>query len=165
MEIKIKIKGLPVMPVGKFKEFQGGLKTSDIRKIDKLKKSIRRLGIIMPVFVWKNSILDGHQRVNAVTEMLAEGDTLVGKGLPYLEIKAASRKEAAEMVLAYSSEYARITGQGLAEFIEEFDLKTSELEEFTELKADFHAIQGDGEKEFDENIEIKNKCPKCGFEF
>jgi hypothetical protein len=153
------------MSIDKFKEFQGGLKSSDRMRIDKLKRSIRRLGIIMPIFVWENSILDGHQRVNAITEMLKEGDTLEGNALPYLKIQAKSRKQAAEMVLAYSSEYAKITGRGLAEFIDEFELKVGDLEEFTELRASFEQMKTDDEKEFDENVETKHKCPKCGFQF
>ena len=118
-------------------EFQGNLKDISQAQLDKLKKSILTAGIIMPIFTWKNKILDGHQRLKAVRDLLKEGHTLPKNSLPCLEVDAKDRKEAARAVLLYSSKYAVMSKEGLAEFSADFGLDMPEIGEIADLEVDF----------------------------
>ena len=145
MEIKIKVKGTELMEIDRFFNFQGNLKKLSDEAKEKLKNSILRNGFNAPIFVWKGKkyILDGHQRITAVKELLSEGHTLEGDKLPFIEIEADNKKQAAEMVLSYNSQYGEITDKGLETFLIDFDLDIKELGEIVNLDIDLSKIDFD----------------------
>ncbi|MBU0992387.1 MAG: ParB N-terminal domain-containing protein, partial [Proteobacteria bacterium] len=124
-EINITCKGSKYMPLDQLKNFQGNLKTLPVSELDKLKGSIMKHGFSFPVFVWNDSILDGHQRTFAVKKLMDEGYTI--GNIPVVEIEAGSRTEAAEKLLILNSHYAHITEDGLSEFLSANELDINEI--------------------------------------
>ena len=96
-EIKITCNGSRYIEIGKLKNFQGNLKELSEKEFEKLRKSILKHGFSFPVFVWKNNILDGHQRIFVTNRLLNEGYTI--KDIPIVDIDAKDRTEAAEKLL------------------------------------------------------------------
>ena len=99
--------------------------------ITKLKNSLKENNFVQPFNVWEDSkgviwILDGHHREKALTQLEAEGYE-IPETLPANFIDCKDKKEAAKMVLLYSSIYAKITNDGLGEFLDDFDLDLSNL--------------------------------------
>jgi len=99
--------------------------------ITKLKNSLKENNFVQPFNVWEDSkgviwILDGHHREKALTQLEAEGYE-IPETLPANFIECKDKKEAAKMVLLYSSIYAKITNEGLGEFLDDFDLDLSNL--------------------------------------
>ena len=153
MNIEIKVKGCPLKQVGEFKEFQGALKELSPEAKMKLKSSILRNGFNSPIFLWAghNSILDGHQRIVVISELIAEGHTLNDNLLPYVEIEADNEKQAAELVLSYNSQYGEITEKGLDLFISDFKLDIPELRGFLNLSPEL-SIMEEPEKVLEEVV-------------
>jgi len=107
------------------------LKDIGDRGIEKLKNSLKENNFVQPFNVWQDSkgtiwILDGHHREKALTQLEAEGYK-IPETLPANFISCKDKKEAAKMVLLYSSIYAKITNEGLGEFLDDFDLDLSNL--------------------------------------
>lgn len=99
--------------------------------ITKLKNSLKENNFVQPFNVWEDAkgviwILDGHHREKALTQLEAEGYE-IPETLPANFISCKDKKEAAKMVLLYSSIYAKITNDGLGEFLDDFDLDLSNL--------------------------------------
>ena len=116
--IKITCKGSGAMPLDDFINFQGNLKTLDKTEFEKLKRSILKYGFAFPVFVWRRHIFDGHQRIFVVLYLIAhEGYSIAD--IPIVEIQARDKTEAAEKLLLLNSHYAKITDDGLYEFLTE----------------------------------------------
>src|SRR5262249_38196529 len=94
---------------------QGELKELTAANFDKLKQSILNHGIRFPFFVWEsegeNYIRDGPQRDRVLNRMVEEGYKI--PPLPCALIEAKNRKEAAEKILLISSQYGRVTDEGL----------------------------------------------------
>lgn len=91
----------------------------------KLIESILKYQFIAPFMVWENDsvlfCLDGFHRtldLDAVSKM----GTDVPELLPATFVDCQSMEEAAELVLVYSSAYAKITQQGLFDFVSKFNL-------------------------------------------
>lgn len=106
------------------------LKEMKPREMERLKTSLRKNNFIQPFNVWDDGerlwILDGHHRQRAMRELEREGFALPDM-LPANFVDCVSRKEAAKLVLVYSSIYATVTEDGLSEFVVEMELDTSEL--------------------------------------
>jgi len=131
-EIFMRVKNVATKPINWFEEFQRDLKRIDEPELVKLKNSIIRNGFNAPIFVWGNKILDGHQRIKAVKELLKEGYSLTN-GLPYVEIEADNEKQATELILTYNSQYGRVNDEGLQELMESRGLNPEELASITTL--------------------------------
>ena len=112
------------VPLGDLHRFQGMLKTLSVGEYDKLKASIIKYGFFVPVFVWKNRILDGHQRLFVIEK---EGWELAG-GVPVVDIEAETETEAAEKLLILSSTYGKVEPQGLYEFTQTHDISLAEFD-------------------------------------
>lgn len=101
------------------------LKRQTKEQAEKLKKSLVENGFSSPFFIWENGkstyILDGHHREKALNELDAEGEKIPSK-LPAVWVRAKNQNEAKKLILAYSSEYAKISRAGLENFIDGFDL-------------------------------------------
>jgi len=100
--------------------------------LGKLKRSLIENDFIQPFNVWQDAkgtiwILDGHHREKALKELEAEGYT-IPEELPANFVQCNSKKDAAKLVLVYSSIYARVTDQGLFDFLSDFDLKLTDLD-------------------------------------
>lgn len=98
--------------------FQGELKTLSPAKLSNLKSNILNHGFTFPFAVWKsdgkNFIIAGHQRHAALLSLQSDGYEI--PPLPYNEVKARSRKEAAQLVLADSKIYGELSLEGVKEF-------------------------------------------------
>jgi ParB-like chromosome segregation protein Spo0J len=122
-EIKIKCKVADGMALDELYEFQGELKTISDDELDKLKKSIVKYGFSFPIFVWKSKVLDGHQRLKAVKQLVSDGYKIKGNTLPVVRIEAKDEKEAAEKLLLINSRYAKIDQEVFQVFTFEFVIK------------------------------------------
>ena len=111
------------VPLESLQRFQGNFKSLRREEYEKLRDSIERYGFFVPVFCWREKILDGHQRLFVVEK---EGWELEG-GVPVVDIDAKTEKEAAEKLLILSSTYGKVDPQGTYEFTSEHDIS---LEEF-----------------------------------
>jgi len=136
--------------------------------ITKLKNSLKENNFVQPFNVWEDSkgviwILDGHHREKALTQLEAEGYE-IPEMLPANFIECSDKKEAAKMVLLYSSIYAKITNEGLGEFLDDFDLDLSNLINEIDLPGlDFGDVMlGNDEeikeKEFHSVFEVSIEC-------
>lgn len=114
-KIKITCKGSRSVPIEKLERFQGNLKELSEKEFEKLKGSILKYGFSFPVFVWENNIIDGHQRVMTVLELLKTGEYEIDD-VPVVDIEAMDKREAAEKLLVLNSQYAAMTYEGLYEF-------------------------------------------------
>jgi DNA modification methylase len=96
----------------------------------KLLESILKYQFIDPFKVWHhegvNYCLDGRHRFLDLKKVSESGHD-VPEMLPATFIDCANMKEAAELVLVYSSNYAKITQQGLLDFVQNFDLDFPDL--------------------------------------
>lgn len=152
------------------------LKDLGDRGIEKLKNSLKENNFVQPFNVWQDSkgtiwILDGHHREKALTQLEQEGYT-IPETLPANFISCKDKKDAAKMVLLYSSIYAKITNDGLGEFLDDFDLDLSNLVNEIDLPgldlADV-MLENFEPAELEDQIKLDKekliKCPKCGHEF
>ena len=113
---------------------------------EKLIESIIKYQFIDPFKVWKhngiNYCLDGRHRYLDLEKVIASGK-VVPDELPATFINCANMKEAAELVLVYSSSYAKITQQGLYDFVQNFDLDFPDLQNMMNIP-DFDSIAFEG---------------------
>ena len=91
----------------------------------KLIESLLKYQFADPFKVWHhngiNYCLDGRHRFLDL-KMVSDSGYTVPEMLPATFINCKDMKEAAELVLVYSSAYAKITQQGLLDFVKNFDL-------------------------------------------
>lgn len=103
---------LPTLPYTQLMDFQGDLKHPiEPDALEKMRGSLKKHGVFIPKFVWFDddgnaNILDGHQTKQGLASLEAEGWTI--PPIPYVNIEAASREDAAEKLLQINSEYAKI---------------------------------------------------------
>lgn len=138
---------------------------------EKLKNAILKHGIFMPIFTWKgrNAIIDGYHRIKVLKELKKDGYKICD--IPVFEIDGKSEKDIAEKLLLINSKYARITDEGMHDFVNQFDLDFSELQfeiDLPEINLDIEDNFSEKNKEIDiDELEggLDCKCPKCGFLF
>ncbi len=113
---------------------------------EKLVESILKYQFIDPFKVWNhkgvNYCLDGRHRFLDLEKVIKSGKE-VPDLLPATFIDCENMKEAAELVLVYSSAYAQITQQGLLEFVNNFDLDFPDLQAIMNIP-DFDTIAFEG---------------------
>lgn len=113
---------------------------------EKLIESILKYQFIDPFKVWHhkgvNYCLDGKHRFLDLQKVIQSG-RVVPDQLPATFINCKNIKEAAELVLVYSSAYAKITQEGLLDFVNKFDLDFPDLQELLNIpEFDDIAFQG-----------------------
>ena len=95
-----------------------GFKDLSKESYAKLRQSIVNNNFIDPFKVWENCedlyVIDGVHRIKVLNELEKEGHT-VSQEFPASFIDCKDRKEAAKLVLVYSSIYARIQEDSLME--------------------------------------------------
>lgn len=174
-EIKISCTGATHIDYTELVPFQGNLKELSKANYAKLRKEILELGFSEPISVWKNDgkyyVLNGHQRLRTIRE-LVESEHYTCPPLPVNLVEASDIKEAKKKILALTSQYGKITDQGLYEFLNESSIDITEAEEsfsFPEIDfKDFKDEYFDGitRPETNDNTIIDeplNQCPNCGF--
>lgn len=156
---------------------QSAFKDLPLEEKEKLKCSLEVNGFIDPFKLWEDKkgniwCLDGKHRIEMIAEMQKEGRLLNGKKIDDLLegtfIFCESKKDAAKLVLIYSSFYAKITQDGLNEFLTTNDIDYLEVKEFVnfpefseqrfEQKFDFYNVNDAEEPEVaidDLNIIVK----------
>jgi len=132
--VQIKCKGSRLVPLDSLEIIQGGLKDLSDENYDKLRRRIEAKGFDAPLFVWGTKILDGTQRFRVLGKMIDDGWSLPGGMVPVCDVEADSLDEAKDRLLGYVSQYGRLTGEGLYEFLHGFDempsLDTLDLPDF-----------------------------------
>src|SRR5690606_10521606 len=118
----------------------------------KLLQSILKYQFIDPFKVWEHDgklyCLDGKHRVLDLTKVKASG-VEVPDELDATFIDCRDRSEAAELVLVYSSAYAKVTQQGLFDFVEKFNLDIPDLKGII-------AIPDFSIERFEQNFDVYN---------
>lgn len=149
--VRIKCKGSRSAKLADLEIIQGELKELSEEAYVKLRKRIEKKGFDAPLFVWGRKVLDGTQRKRVLERMIEEGWTLPGGRVPVCEIEADSLEDAKDRLLGYVSQFGRLTGDGLYEFVsgmdalpdlDLLDLPNFDLEAF---KAEFFGDEAGGE--------------------
>lgn len=113
------------------KPFQWKIKTYNAELNQKLQRTILKRGWDAPIYVRYNNedylILDGHQRLLALTALAEKGYMLENDMIPVVRIIADSEKEAKEKVLEYNSRYAEWNLDELSLRVDELDLEDINL--------------------------------------
>lgn len=167
MIIKIaeSLKNLPTVDYRQLIPFQKNLKDLSEKDYKRLLKSLTEFGFIVPIFIWKkdgkNFILDAHQRCRVLTK-----ENIEPYELPYVEIEAETEQEAKKKLLVISSQYGKITQEGMDEFA--FNIDDGWLKETTKFDAlfkDFKFDLPENNKKMDKERlkDKKNECPNCGY--
>lgn len=160
-ELKVTCDCKEYCDVNLLNHFQGNLKTLHEKQAEKIKESFIKYGISFPVFIWedgkKKYIIDGHQRVHILKEMIKEGYKIEGDGkMPVVFVEAESKKEAIEKVLLATSRYGRIDQSGAFDFFSENEINVTEMNlviDLPELQLDSPDLMLRGGEKYDETIE------------
>lgn len=91
------------------------LKEANGRDVSKIKASLVKKGFRFPVFIWKDYILDGAGRYQAIKELVNEGHDF--EDIPFVEVEAKDKKEAMELAMIISSKNGDITKNSFNEFL------------------------------------------------
>ena len=169
-EKNIKIYNLSKLPTIDYHALtilQGDLKTLKERDKLKLCKSIIKHGFFVPAFVWRFAetmyILDATQRYHSLEALEEHGYSI--PNIPYVEIYAKDKKDAAEKLLQITSRYGKINP--ITTFFEAFKIDITYKNEIAipELEINFDTMEEEPvEKEIDEKeMEFDHTCPKCGY--
>ncbi len=94
---------------------------------ERLKTSILQNHFSQPFYVWKADdgitwCLDGRHRYLMLLHLQENEGVSIPATLPATFVSCGSKKEAAELVLQYSSIYARVQEKGLLDFMKAFEL-------------------------------------------
>jgi len=115
-------------------DFQGDLKELSKVNFNKLWKSMSDNGFSEPFVVWncikekKIYVLGGHQRLKVLSEMKNAGEQIPDE-YPCNFVKCNSKNQAKKLLLALTSQYGRITEDGLYQFSIENDIDGDFLKE------------------------------------
>jgi len=128
----------------------------------KLRRSIIKFGMFVPLFIWGEKILDGHHRLKVLKNMQAEGYEI--EKVPVVEIQAKDEAEAVKKVLIINSRYAHFNQQALEEWMDKFELLESDVYELIDIEGiELEAIEEfepeENETRLDEKKQVE--CPKC----
>ena len=129
MEIKITCKAADLLPLDAIEDFQGGLKKRSKKDIDLIIKSIEKYGFSFPIFVWNgtghNYCLDGHGRIQALTEMRRRGVSIPLLPVDYIE--AENEADAKQKLLRLNSQYGQMSIDSVMEFAEGLEVDWGDL--------------------------------------
>lgn len=118
---------LPLIDYREVKELQGELKELSQDNYNRLLKSLKQFGFIVPLFIWNNNgeyyFIDGHQRNKVLKQ-----ENIKPYKLPYIEIEAETIVEAKQKLLVISSQYGKVTREGFDDFV--VDVKADFITDF-----------------------------------
>lgn len=159
-ELKVKVSNqtnLPTIDFHKLSVIQGDLKTLSETNKAKLCKSILKHGFFVPCFLWKSGedmfILDATQRYLALKELEKQGYII--PDIPYIEIEAKDKKDAAKKLLQITSRYGEINPE--TSFFEDFNIELDYINdiEIPELNLAFEDLEDTGDTE--EHVKLTDK--------
>lgn len=132
---------LPLIDYRELIELQpNSFKDLSEKNFDKLTNSFKIHGFITPYFVWKDKdkhyILDGHQRTRVLSRLEPNG-----LEVPYIEVEAKNKKEAAKKLLAIDGKYGQRTLEGQDEFTELFGIDQEYLDDVAVLEFQYEEIE------------------------
>lgn len=140
---------LPLVNIQDVMPFQHNLKDLSEKNYEKLKNVLLKRGFDIPLFVWESEgvkyLMDGHGRQRV---MLKEGWLV---DVPYINIEAKDRQEAASKLLEITSQYQTTTQEGIDEFIAKYELNEAEVYEATSFDALTNYATDEPEKEVEED--------------
>jgi hypothetical protein len=122
------------------KDLQTDFKTLPPEKLERLKSVLVDNGWYFPMFVWFGKseqawTIDGHQRMKALASLESEGWQI--PQVPYVEITAANKKDAARKLLYFNARYGQMNPT--TSFFDDFNLDVADFEiEFDDLFIDFN---------------------------
>lgn len=173
MNVQIKCHGSHTAKLDDLKIIQGDLKKLSEKSYSKLKQQILDEGFIAPFFVWDHhgelNLLDGTQMKLTLIKMQEEGIELPDE-FPVVKVDADNYKQACKRILALSSQYGKISKEGLDAFMKRADISFNEVEEefefdaidFDEFRDEFDkdndAGSGDSDPKDDEVPEVDETC-------
>lgn len=154
---------------------QENFKEIDDSAKERLANSLESNHFTQPFYVWEDPrdsviyCLDGKHRT-IVLEWMAENGKKIPQKLPATFIKCKNKQEAAKLVLIYSSIYAKISQQGLHDFLDIFELDYEDLREeldlpefsFERFEQKFDLFEVNGEEEEEIIIEDEEAYVKAG---
>lgn len=118
--IKVMCQTPEVIRLGELTPFQGDLKRRTSKDIMSLADSIKAEGLLMPFAVWKhegiNSLLDGHGRYQALTELALQDNEIATQSFPVIYIEAETEEQAKKSLLQITSSYGKVTREGAIKF-------------------------------------------------
>lgn len=134
-QIRIAVHSTQTLPYEQLVEFQGDLKDLSKDAYQKLRHEIVERGFSFAIHVWqcdrdgKNYILDGHQRLRTVKQMV-DKEGWATPELPVVFVEAKNLKEAKMKVLSGTSQYGQMSNEGLYEFMMDSEISFEDLESF-----------------------------------
>jgi len=145
-EVRNDVEELKLLDIKDLQPVQVKLKDLSKANYAKLRKQIETLGFSEPIAVWrdkdKNYILNGHQRLRTLQVMAGEGVTV--PKIPAVFVRAKDKKEAKRKVLALTSQYGEITGDGLIEFMTDAGIEWPDVKEnFRFPEVDFKRFEAE----------------------
>ncbi len=143
----------------------------------KLKHSLKQNKFVAPFAIWQDTdgkqyTLDGVHRCKVLLDLENEG-VEIPVMLPANFIDAHDRKEAAKLLLVYSSAYASVTPEGLYEFLHiegldfdelklEIDISDLDMEKFESGWMKDGSSNGDGNASLDKIYQVVIDCENEG---
>lgn len=173
MKIETKILKTEQLPMEKLTPFQGGLKKLSQENRNKLRKVILENGFAFTIHVWEHAgkifIIDGHQRVDVMKGLQAEGHKIPLLNCAFQSIKDI--KEAKKIVGLSISQYGKIDKAGFFEFYEGEGISFEDYSfpDFKWKEKEPKPEEGEGEGAIEINADdfqnFQHTCPKCKYEW
>lgn len=153
MKVVVRCEGSNKAEIDDLKIIQVDLKQLSEKSYSKLKQQILDEGFIAPFFVWDHqgelNLLDGTQRKLTLIKMREEGIELPAE-FPIVKVQADSYKQACKRILALSSQYGKLSKEGLDAFMKRADISFNEVEEEFEFDSiDFDEFRDEFDKDSD----------------
>ena len=127
--IRIECTGADSLPLDAIEEFQGNLKKRSKKDIELIITSIEKYGFSFPFFIWNgtghNYCLDGHGRIQALSELRRKGEDL--PMFPVVYVEAKDEAEAKNKLLRLNSQYGQMTVESVLEFTDGIEMQFDEL--------------------------------------
>lgn len=153
-KIEVKCETKKYLTIEQLQEMQGKLKRMDKTNENKLKINIIKNGIIFPLFVWQNKIIDGHQRIAVLRKLKQEGYEI--EKVPVVEIYAKTEKEAKEKIVLANQYYGKASKQSWTFFLLEEKIDIENMKEIlTEQNITSLIKEMDTKTEYDINEYIE----------
>lgn len=178
--IENRILGTELIEWEKIQELQPSDLKNAIDYRESLKAMIRKHGFAKAFDGWEDEdgtiyMIDGHQRKEALRELIHEGENVPDK-LPVTLIDAKDKKDAIKLLIdVHNTKQSQINETVLLEWIETEEIEVEEIE-IGEVRTEFeYEEQEDEEIDFDniQGNEMREKeykatevcCPECNHKF
>jgi hypothetical protein len=133
----------------KLVDFQGDLKDPiEPDALRKMRESLKKHGVFVPKFVWfddqgQANILDGHQTVQGLASLEADGWTI--PPIPYVKVEAVNRTDAAEKLLQINSQFDSFDFPDIPELFDAISIPSLDL---SDVISDHNSLLADEKNRF-----------------